>query len=208
MSSAAQISANIANAQLSTGPRTDGGKTACSKNATTHGLFTAADFIKPGEEPIYAELRHALLNELAPQGILENTLVDEIRRATWRLRRCGEVEAGLAEPFKPGAHLHDPMETPHPHAEKIQKSVDRARSQAHRLLHKCTAELRKLQATRRAQQPVTPAVSITRTAMQPLGLNCKPHSTPTPRNADCPCGSHLKYKRCCGKNAPPVLQLA
>ncbi|MFN7939378.1 MAG: SEC-C metal-binding domain-containing protein [Bryobacteraceae bacterium] len=27
----------------------------------------------------------------------------------------------------------------------------------------------------------------------------------TPRNAMCPCGSKLKYKRCCGKNAPPVL---
>jgi len=26
-----------------------------------------------------------------------------------------------------------------------------------------------------------------------------------PRNAQCPCRSGLKYKRCCGKNAPPVL---
>ena len=28
----------------------------------------------------------------------------------------------------------------------------------------------------------------------------------TPRGAPCPCGSGLKFKRCCGKNAPPVLQ--
>ena len=27
----------------------------------------------------------------------------------------------------------------------------------------------------------------------------------TPRSAPCPCGSGEKYKRCCGKNAPPVL---
>ncbi len=27
----------------------------------------------------------------------------------------------------------------------------------------------------------------------------------TPRNALCPCGSGNKYKRCCGRNAPPVL---
>jgi uncharacterized protein YecA (UPF0149 family) len=27
----------------------------------------------------------------------------------------------------------------------------------------------------------------------------------TPRNAACPCGSGNKYKRCCGKDAPPVL---
>ena len=30
----------------------------------------------------------------------------------------------------------------------------------------------------------------------------------TPRNAACPCGSGDKYKRCCGKNAPPVLNKA
>lgn len=33
-----------------------------------------------------------------------------------------------------------------------------------------------------------------------------PHQTP--RNALCPCGSGNKYKRCCGKNAPPVLNRA
>lgn len=29
-----------------------------------------------------------------------------------------------------------------------------------------------------------------------------------PRSAPCPCGSGEKYKRCCGKNAPPVLSRA
>jgi hypothetical protein len=30
----------------------------------------------------------------------------------------------------------------------------------------------------------------------------------TPRGAPCPCGSGLKYKRCCGQGAPPVLNEA
>jgi hypothetical protein len=30
-------------------------------------------------------------------------------------------------------------------------------------------------------------------------------SAPTPRNAPCPCHSGVKYKRCCGVGAPPVL---
>ncbi|MFN7933748.1 MAG: SEC-C metal-binding domain-containing protein, partial [Bryobacteraceae bacterium] len=34
-------------------------------------------------------------------------------------------------------------------------------------------------------------------------LNTKPESTP--RNAPCPCGSGHKFKRCCGRNAPPAL---
>jgi hypothetical protein len=33
-------------------------------------------------------------------------------------------------------------------ASRLQTSVDRARAQSHRLLHKCTAELRKLQTLR------------------------------------------------------------
>ena len=212
MSSPAQIAANLANAQFSTGPRTDAGKAACARNAVTHGLFTSADFIRPGEESIYSAFREDLLQELAPQGLLEHTLVDEIRRATWRLRRCGEVEADLAIPYKPGAHLHDPMQTPHEYAEKAQKSVDRARSQAHRLLHKCTAELRKLQAGRQTSQPVTQTESTARPTPQLFTVQTQSGSIPqpaqTPRNADCPCGSGLKHKRFCGKSAPPVLHAA
>jgi uncharacterized protein YchJ len=30
--------------------------------------------------------------------------------------------------------------------------------------------------------------------------------TPVPRSAPCPCGSGMKFKRCCGRAAPPVLQ--
>ena len=32
-----------------------------------------------------------------------------------------------------------------------------------------------------------------------------PPSTETGRNTPCPCGSGIKYKRCCGVNAPPIL---
>jgi hypothetical protein len=38
--------------------------------------------------------------------------------------------------------------------------------------------------------------------------NPSPTANQTPRNALCPCGSKLKFKRCCGKNAPPVLSRA
>jgi len=96
---------------------------------------TFHDFIRPGEQSLYAELDESLRNELAPVGILENTLVDEIRRATWRLRRCGLVEESLA-----ASGSED--------LSKTQLAIDRARTQAHRLLHKCTAELRKLQTDR------------------------------------------------------------
>ena len=95
----------------------------------------------------------------------------------------------------------DPMETPERNVHKIQNSVDRARSQAHRLLHKCTAELRRLQTERRRQplpeEAKTPVAEQTRS--EPAG---------TPRNAPCPCGSRQKFKRCCGRSAPGALHAA
>ncbi len=151
MSTAAQQLANAINAQASTGPRTDEGKEISSKNATTHGLFTDHDFIRPNEQSTYAEMDEQLNRDLAPVGMLECELVNEIRRAMWRLRRCGLVEESMiAESmlqFDPETtHIPDPMQVES--QAKLQCSVDRARSQAHRLLHKCTAELRKFQTER------------------------------------------------------------
>jgi hypothetical protein len=52
-----------------------------------------------------------------------------------------------------------------------------------------------------------PADSAPATAAKPAGSSfCNPPATP--RNAPCPCGSGVKYKRCCGKNAPPQLHTA
>ena len=146
MSSAAQITANTINAQSSTGPRSEAGQATSSKNAITHGLFTAKDFIRPHEQADYDEIGASLRNELAPVGTLEHNLVDEMRRAIWRLDRCGKVEGSMILPDPDGA-IPDPMQMEA--FAKLQLSVDRARSQAHRLLHKCTAELRKLQTERR-----------------------------------------------------------
>jgi len=105
------------------------------------------------------------------------------------------------------------METPERNVHKIQLSVDRARSQAHRLLHKSTAELRKLQSERQKQPeaqatPTDSAVQVldgelttVNSEPAPLGSHCKTViAPPVPgRNSQCPCGSGQKYKRCCAR---------
>lgn len=149
MSTPAQITANIANAQSSCGPASEADKAASSRNGVAHRLLAVRDFIRPGEFDEYTELTESLHADLAPVGALEATLSEEIRCATWRLRRCRKVEANLAIGLDDGGgFIFDPMETPNRAAEKTQQMVDRARAQAHRLLHKCTAELRKLQTER------------------------------------------------------------
>lgn len=55
-------------------------------------------------------------------------------------------------------------------------------------------------------QPINPTVKTSK-----LGSFCKTPEAPakpahtTPRNAPCPCQSGMKFKRCCGKEAPAVL---
>lgn len=130
---------------LGGGPRTEAGKAASSQNALTYGLFATRDFIRPDEQSIYTEFAQSLQAELAPRGMLELNLADEIRRAMWRLRRCAQIEEDFSGPTA-GPTEQDPMQQEA--TARLQQSVDRARSQTHRLLHKCTSELRKLQTER------------------------------------------------------------
>jgi hypothetical protein len=95
MSTAAQIAANIANAQHSTGPQSDEGRQRSSRNALKHGL-TAKMALTPGEdEEEYKEFCLGLLDEWNPDGALENAHVTELINIQWRLRRAEKAEAKI-----------------------------------------------------------------------------------------------------------------
>jgi hypothetical protein len=133
--------------KTSTGPKTDAGKAASSRNAIRTGLYAARDFIRPEEEEEYAQTLIQLMDELTPEGTIEQTFATEIMGATWRLRRCRLVE----EAFSSIEDLDfDPMMDER--TEKQQKSVDRARAQSHLILRRSLAELRNLQKGRTIQE--------------------------------------------------------
>jgi hypothetical protein len=145
LTDAQPIPENISEKSHGGGPHTEAGKAASSQNAITYGLFATRDFIRPDEQSTYTEFAQALHADLAPVGMLELNLADEIRRAMWRLRRCGQIEENFSGPTACPTE-QDPMQQEA--TARLQQSVDRARSLTHRLLHKCTAELRKLQTER------------------------------------------------------------
>jgi hypothetical protein len=135
--------------------------------------------------------------ELNPVGFLEQIIASEIAGATYRLHRCNSAEANLGE--------IDPSTDP------IRRSIERSRSAAMLALNRANSMLRKLQNERRKHEDkveVRPEESV---ASEESGSNCKTTANPnsqTPRNAHCPCNSGLKFKRCCGRNAAPVLSQA
>ena len=136
-----------------TGPRTDAGKAIASQNGITHGLFTATDFIRPGEETAYNEFTASLRLQIHPVGLLEGELTDEIRSAMWLLRRCRSAESNIATRvgLAPGT---DPLESDNPQIDTALKSIERARSHAHRVLKQSEAHLRRLQTERQVRKEV------------------------------------------------------
>ena len=71
MSSEARQSANAANAQLSTGPRTAEGKARSSQNARTHGLTASQLFIPAESREEFDKLHDELQADIRPQGALQ-----------------------------------------------------------------------------------------------------------------------------------------
>src|SRR5271165_1226883 len=86
---------NRANAQHSTGPRTEAGKQSSSLNALRHGL-TATTAVLPSEDAA-AFQRHIqqFLDEYHPFGPTETQLVSELANTAWRLNRVPLLEADL-----------------------------------------------------------------------------------------------------------------
>ncbi len=79
---------NRANAQYSTGPRTQSGKLASSRNSLKHGL-ASGELIIPGEDrAAFDALLNHLLEEHRPANATEELLVNEIAQAYWLAQRA------------------------------------------------------------------------------------------------------------------------
>lgn len=78
--------ANQANAQLSTGPRTEKGKSTTSQNATLHGILQRKKrTLNDDEKKEYAALWQSWNDDYQPAGKLEEFLVEEITNVCWKL---------------------------------------------------------------------------------------------------------------------------
>jgi hypothetical protein len=217
MSTPAQQLASRANSLHSTGPRTEDGKAASSRNHTTLGLYTRRDFVLPHETELYEAFRDGILEDLAPATPNEQAVAAEIVSAQWRLRRCAEADADSdGAPDNP--------------------ATARARMHAINIVTRLTRELRQVQTNRVARaeliqsgdpaaegrgladerqlvhtwiaddhhkdvhfrQMFSPSQVPDMSQLKASASNCTPRISHTPgRNSLCPCGSGIKYKKCC-----------
>jgi hypothetical protein len=96
MATAAQLTANRANALHSTGPVTPDGKLRVAQNALKHGLTAKHLVVSSEDREEFESLREALIAELAPQGAIETITFNEILHAAWNLHRFRRIEARIS----------------------------------------------------------------------------------------------------------------
>jgi hypothetical protein len=145
MATPAQITANRANAQKSTGPRSVEGKSASRFNALKHGI-DAASIVIPGEDPAdYDSLAAAYHRDFRPETPSEAFHVETMLRAAWQKRRLQPVEADLYRTLlaeSPGASLAAALLAESP-AAKLLTRVQRQIAAFERTWYRAEAALRR-----------------------------------------------------------------
>jgi hypothetical protein len=92
----ARAAASRRHGARSQGPRTAVGKARASQNALKHGLCATRHVVLSDEDAqAFAALEATLLEELAPDGVLQRLLAGRIVRAAWRLERAERIEAEM-----------------------------------------------------------------------------------------------------------------
>lgn len=95
MSSQAQREANRANAQLSTGPKTETGKAASSHNALKTGLTGRTVLLPTDDVTAYTQHVERFFLDHRPATDAEKALTQTIADIEWRLLRIPALESGV-----------------------------------------------------------------------------------------------------------------
>jgi len=139
VSTQAQVAANRANSQLSTGPRTEEGKAASSRNHTSHGLtYNGGMFVLlPWESAKeYDQLVVDLKSEHRPISRTEMILVERMAQHHWLRNRAGLLQGNC---FADDGSID----------EKRLALYLRYQTTHERAFHKCLNDLLKLRAEKR-----------------------------------------------------------
>jgi hypothetical protein len=106
--SEAQLNANRANAQMSTGPTSPAGKEISSHNAVKTGL-TGRTILLPTDDVAAYQSIVAMVNaKFAPVNDIEKHLTQTIADTEWRLLRIPVLESGFNATPKPAPSCSKP----------------------------------------------------------------------------------------------------
>ena len=163
MTSAKQVEANRQNAQRSSGPTSAIGRKKAALNSVTHGLTAQTIILPEHEKEPYRLFADGILNDLAPVGTYEATLVTSIIDGRWRIHQIASMEAALyAVGFRTHAAEFENEPVEHVTAmcrlitfEEKRKELDRLHRYESRLIRQVSKDIQLLlqaQTARKAQE--------------------------------------------------------
>jgi len=141
MATSAQVLANQANAQLSTGPKTAEGKARSSRNNLQHGLTLGLLAIAPEDQSAFCEFEANFKAELKPEGSMELEAFQQFLDAAWRLRAIRAIVQKICDESEDDAFIR-------PETEPQLRQLSRYRASAEMLAYRAVKTLRDLQTTR------------------------------------------------------------
>jgi len=150
------IEINRANAQHSTGPKSEAGKATASRNATRHGLTAKQVVINGEDQEAYEALRRDLIDAYQPANAAETMLVEEIAQGFWRLQRARALEAEQFNLCCAGADPIIGFNSGNADFERLRRymtSIERA-------YHRAIEQLEKTQAARKKNPPTPPTSNV------------------------------------------------
>jgi hypothetical protein len=163
MSTPAQIAANRANSQHSTGPTSDAGKQTVSRNSLKYGLTSKVHIALPGEESTLEKHVEGYIEAYAPVGLPERDLVRNIAENHFRLQRAHAVEHALFTLMLEQPDNVDPAsaeaETWEQKAREL-KNVSRQANRIQRAIEKSAAALNAMQNQRKSAYAKAEAEAI------------------------------------------------
>jgi hypothetical protein len=141
MTTSAQVAANQANAQRSTGPKTPEGKAVSARNNFRHGCSGAFTVLPWESQDEFDMLLGSLRDEHKPSGVTEIILVDKMAQALWVSKRALMLQ-----------HVTFNPELPACDDQKQLALYLRYQTTNERAFHKCLNALLKLRAEKRKQE--------------------------------------------------------
>jgi hypothetical protein len=202
MTSTTQLASNRQNSLLSTGPRSDAGKIASSKNAISHGLSAADPVLAYENRGDYEKLVSDYTSEYEPDTIHQTFLVSQLAGARWRLDRIQRIENAAIDliigapgeitdspDHKIAQRMLDSGGDPLPRLERYRASVERSYHRAIKELR--TAQIQQIQDEIGWPRLVTPGDENERQA----GVSCQQREETAESGNGALCGPKTKLAK-------------
>jgi hypothetical protein len=147
MPSDAQLAANRANAQHSTGPRTETGRAISSQNNLDHGFESAFRILPSENASEFAALQASFLADLAPVNSLERTLVVNMAEFQWLSQRARKLQNQAFDTLENSTDASDAPDN----SARMERLL-RYHTQFDRAFHRALTALMQLRAARQKEQ--------------------------------------------------------